>query len=464
MSGSTLPPTASTSCPAPMTRAALITLRNAGGLSKDCDYVITDHVQGRLIAGTTLHLQAIDANTLSIAVNIRTPYDNAAWSGIYDIDLGVLLEVTDALNNTVRGATMISNFDWGNSAWTNNLVDNATVTVSYGSSRSVSSCIFSSGASVILTGWLGGLLYNCKFDGNSTFTFTNGNASFTNCVISNFGVGNFANYTAGNTISGLVIHDNGSLLNSSNTSAVFGISDITIRGGSAINRSGATAPMTGFLVDFMNFAFMTQTPTYGAIFFVRVIASGSAITANGNGGAFTAIQCQFFGGLANVLSNTTGNTINIQTVVTQQGRFITTSGGSFTDRIQNTNILADGLVQFTGTRTANNFVYSSTIVSGGTVDISGSGVNANRLTISDGGTYAANAAGGCLASSGTITTRATLFHNGGNSDTFWLSLQSVIYTGANNHTNFGASDSLSKVLTAPNVNKFNHMGLPAQLI
>jgi hypothetical protein len=461
MSGSTLP---TTTCPAPMTRASLIALRDAGGLNKDCDYVITDHVQGRLVAGTTIHLQAVDANTLSIAVNIKTPYDNVAWSGIYDIDIGVLLEVTDALNNTVRGILMVSDFDWGNSAWTNNLVDNASVTVSYGNSRSVSSCVFSHGASVILTGWIGGLLSNCKFDRNSTFTLTNGNASFINCIITNFGAGNFANYTAGNIISGLVIQDNGSLLDSSNTSSAFGISDITIRGGSAITRSGATAPMTGFLVDFMNYAFMTQASSYGAIFFVRVIASGSNIIANGNGGAFTAIQCQFFGGLANVMSNSTGNTISIQTVVTQQGRCVTTASGSFTDRIQNTNILADGLVQFSGTRTSNNFVASSTITSGGTVDVSGSGVNANRLTISDGGTYVANAAGGCNASSGTITTRATLYHNGNTADTFWLSLQSVIYTGANNHTNFGASDSLSKVLTAPNVNKFNHMGLPAQLI
>jgi len=36
------------------TRANLITLRNAGGLIVGCHYVLTDTVQGRLVAGTTI--------------------------------------------------------------------------------------------------------------------------------------------------------------------------------------------------------------------------------------------------------------------------------------------------------------------------------------------------------------------------------------------------------------------------
>jgi hypothetical protein len=36
-------------CPLPMTRAALLALRASASLTKDCDYVITDHVQGRLL-------------------------------------------------------------------------------------------------------------------------------------------------------------------------------------------------------------------------------------------------------------------------------------------------------------------------------------------------------------------------------------------------------------------------------
>lgn len=63
-------PASGATCPAPMTRAALIALRNSGGLSKDCDYVITDHVQGRLVAGTQIHLQAVDANTLAMHAHL----------------------------------------------------------------------------------------------------------------------------------------------------------------------------------------------------------------------------------------------------------------------------------------------------------------------------------------------------------------------------------------------------------
>ncbi|MGB2788235.1 MAG: hypothetical protein WBC13_02795, partial [Dokdonella sp.] len=98
MSNSKLP--SITTCPAPMTRAALIALRDAGRLSKDCDYVITDHVQGRLVAGTTIHLQAVDASTLSENVSVKTTYDNIAWLGIYDIDTGLVTYLQDNLSNT----------------------------------------------------------------------------------------------------------------------------------------------------------------------------------------------------------------------------------------------------------------------------------------------------------------------------------------------------------------------------
>lgn len=134
MSGSTLP---TTTCPAPMTRASLIALRNAGGLSKDCDYVITDHVQGRLVAGTTIHLQAVDASTLSENVSVKTTYDNEAWIGSYNIDSGVVFYLVDNLNNVVRGTADVANFDWGNPAYNRCQITGSTLTVTYGNTATV---------------------------------------------------------------------------------------------------------------------------------------------------------------------------------------------------------------------------------------------------------------------------------------------------------------------------------------
>ena len=63
-------PLGGTPCPAPMTRLALIGLRNAGQLRTECHYTITDHVQNRLVAGTTITLHAVAANELSERVEV----------------------------------------------------------------------------------------------------------------------------------------------------------------------------------------------------------------------------------------------------------------------------------------------------------------------------------------------------------------------------------------------------------
>jgi hypothetical protein len=119
-------------CPAPMTRAALLTLRNAGQLNIQCHYIITDHVQNRLVAGTYIELHATDASTLSMHVSVKSTYDNLAWEGRYDIDTGLVVELRDNRNNVVIGATAVGNFDWGNANYLECRVENATWNVTYG--------------------------------------------------------------------------------------------------------------------------------------------------------------------------------------------------------------------------------------------------------------------------------------------------------------------------------------------
>lgn len=102
-----------TTCPAPMTRAALLALRNSGGLSKDCHYVITNPAANGTLTAQSIILHAVDANTLSMQAGIKTSHDNTAWQGVYDIDVDRVLEVTDNLENKVISNASIVNFPFG---------------------------------------------------------------------------------------------------------------------------------------------------------------------------------------------------------------------------------------------------------------------------------------------------------------------------------------------------------------
>jgi hypothetical protein len=215
-----------TPCPAPMTRAALITLRNTNSLSKDCDYVITDHVQGRLVAGTTIHLQAVDTNTLSEVVSVKTPYDNVAWSGIYDIDAGQVTFLQDNLSNTVRGAIPVTDFDWGNTALKHCSILGAIMNYTYGNTASIQ-YLYVEGAQLDLTGFAGTIrklqitgdtnvnlvgsrlrFADCDFSGNSTVNFSNTTATtlIIGLAISGHSFVNFASSTLPITIDGMSVH------------------------------------------------------------------------------------------------------------------------------------------------------------------------------------------------------------------------------------------------------------------
>ena len=85
------------------TRVNILNLRNSNGLVAGCHYIIIDHVQGRLVAGTEIQLHAISSNEFSENVSVNTTYDNEAWRGIYDIDRGLVLELQDNRNNIARG-------------------------------------------------------------------------------------------------------------------------------------------------------------------------------------------------------------------------------------------------------------------------------------------------------------------------------------------------------------------------
>lgn len=231
-------------CPAPMTRAALITLRNANGLTKDCDYVITDHVQGRLVAGTTIHLQAVSANELSQNVSVNTTYDNEAWAGIYDIDRGLVLELKDNRNNVARGfnGTEVANFDWGNAAYTNVLVDSSTLTATIGATHVITNVRIEKGSIVTLTGFTG-QLNNSNIDIVSIVNLTNANGTWRYFEIKDNSTLNASGYTGGgdnyyNTI------DRTSNVNFSNSSSGVVLRQNTLSGATITHSGVSTGTFT----------------------------------------------------------------------------------------------------------------------------------------------------------------------------------------------------------------------------
>lgn len=140
-SGSFTPPQVPECAYAPdMTRAAALALRTAGTLNPNCVVRITD---GPTIgtAGntspTTIELNPVSPTDLGMTARVTTTFDNTAWSGLYDIDLGTgtITMLRDGFGNTAKdvdsgGATVQTQFPWhlGSSTFRDNYVEDATLT------------------------------------------------------------------------------------------------------------------------------------------------------------------------------------------------------------------------------------------------------------------------------------------------------------------------------------------------
>lgn len=303
-------PSAAASCPAPMTRAALLALRAANQLSTDCLYTITDHVQNRLVAGTQIMLHAVAANRLSEDVHVLTTYDNEAWSGIYDIDRGLVLELTDNRGNRAKGfnGTEVANFDWGNTAWTNVVVDSATLTVTYGNAASLANLVIRQNATVSITGFTG-QLNNLLVENFGQLTATNANGTWRMGRISDNSVFNMTNYTGGG--------DNWyfEILHGSNVNISNRASSVTLRTSSlyamTVNASGAvTSQLTIQNCPTLMNSTIIQAVGAGPLNITRVALDGlSQINAATGGGTLTIGNSRVESG--STVRKTNGGSLNV---------------------------------------------------------------------------------------------------------------------------------------------------------
>lgn len=230
------------SCPAPMLRTDLITLRNSSLLDINCEYVVTDFFQNRILPGTTLHFNATSANSLSEVIYVKTSYDNEAWFGIYDIDTNILKELRDGRGNIVRDTTgtAVGAFDWGNASYTNCLVENSSWIVSYGSARPMQNVRVLSSSTLNTSGMIAGGLTNFVIENSSSATFVGASITASGWEVSNSSIANISSYS-GNTTNSYFKVSNNSTLNLAGSSSQFTGSAVTILDASFVSHVGVSS-------------------------------------------------------------------------------------------------------------------------------------------------------------------------------------------------------------------------------
>lgn len=206
-----------------MTVAALIALRDAGGLDVQCHYVVTDWVQGTTLAGPNLvELHATAPNVLALEAKVFTPYDNEAWAGMFDIDrgaVGQMIELRDNLNNTVKDSSgtspIVGTFPWGTATWLENEFDSVTLT-NAATARSVTNCRVAN-STVNMAGWTAGSWANCKIEAASNITtgptMTLNGSQLSGATLTNNGTGGITVQSNSGVYQSLLINDLGSVKN-----------------------------------------------------------------------------------------------------------------------------------------------------------------------------------------------------------------------------------------------------------
>lgn len=125
-------PQGGSGCTSELSRSALVGLRNSGNLDPSCHYILSNPPTSGNLSPESIQLHAVDVQTLSMKVSIKTSFDNVAWSGLYDIDANSIVKVEDALGNIVEGTQAIQNFPWGVTSVRNNHVKDSRLNYTSG--------------------------------------------------------------------------------------------------------------------------------------------------------------------------------------------------------------------------------------------------------------------------------------------------------------------------------------------
>lgn len=185
-------------CVTEVTTAELNAAISGSTLVPGCTYIITDHVQGRLVAGTQVVVTALSVNQVSSACSVLSTYDDRPWRGVYDTATNTLVEVADNQGNICRQFTQfnefstplsVNNFDWGNVYITNCLVDNSTWSLDYGVAPEfgINNVRITGNSELDLTDWTGTYVESLEVSHESKVDLSSSNMEIEDVIATNYG-------------------------------------------------------------------------------------------------------------------------------------------------------------------------------------------------------------------------------------------------------------------------------------
>lgn len=433
--------TAGSTCPAPMTRADLLTLRTLGQLDINCAYIITDHTQGNITSDKIL-LRAVDANTLSMNATVyvtglqfNVP-DDSGWKAIYDIDTNLLNEVWDNRGNHVKGATAVTAFPWGNTSFANNEILGTVLTVPYGQTTlSVSESSFqdSMGGGVNLTG-AAGLIFRSYWRGGGTLNLSNAtNVQITNSEFHGTTVNAVGHTTALFRINGSRLEVGGQIISSVNTQFTFGFGKIAQ--GSLISHTAGQFDGLNCLIE--NFSRINITGTNVVSFQSSRIAEQSTLN----------------------FSAPTNTTTFLASTVSQLST-VTITGARTQNVTYARNIVSNNSTEtITGTGTLALVYQGNTTMSVSTKTLTNCSVNHQNNVVTSGASMVCtsntgNKSGNTVSGQATLTIPANTLNVINNT----VSEQYSLNVGAFSATNVRARGLATTTLTANNANRYVDAG------
>jgi hypothetical protein len=367
------------------TRSQLLALRTANALKSSCAYIITDHVQGRLVAGTQIRLTAVSTNEFSENVSVNTTYDNEAWRGIYDIDRALVLELQDNRNNIARGfnGAEVSNFDWGNTSYTNCLIDNSSFTTTYGATRTINNLKVLGSSTFNNTGQTAGTLTNIEINNSSSLTLTSANITLNNTLIKDQSSISAPSYTAGGTLTNYRIYN--STINLSNSTSRISISSVTMYGSTITHSGVTTGTITGSNLIMENGASIihnngannlslnrvalknqsTINHSTGVISLSNYELNGqSTITQNTVTTANISLSSGIMNGQSNINNSSAININGTRFQMDRAGVISCQNGATGTITLTNTKIDNAGSINILSSATAGNSSITSSLIDG----------------------------------------------------------------------------------------------------
>jgi len=433
--------TAGNSCPAPMTRAQLLSLRTAGTLDINCAYVITDHIQGNITASKVV-LRAVDNVTLSMDATVyvtglqfNVP-DNSGWKAIYDIDTALINEMWDNRGNHVKGATAVTAFPWGNTSFINNEILGTVLTVPYGQttlSMSESSFQDSMGGGVNLTG-AAGLIFRSYWRGGGTLNISNAtNVQITNSEFHGTTVNAVGHTTALFRINGSRLEVGGQIISSVNTQFTFGFGKIAQ--GSIINHTAGQFDGLNCLIE--NFSRIDVTGANIVSFQSSRIAEQSTLT----------------------LSAPTNTTTFLASTVAQLSTVTITGARTQNVTYARNSVSNNSVETITGTGATALLYQGNNTSSVSTKTLTNCSVNHQNNFVTGGSSMVCtsntgNKTGNTVTGQSTFTIPANTLNVINN----FISAQYTLSTGAFSATNVRAEGLATTTLTANNANRYVNAG------